>query len=58
MLDFSVEMKNEDTCEIRVESFDSEDKRATFIEHLPSHITWHIFENMNLFPVEVELVLR
>ena len=58
MFEYSIEMKNEDTCEIKVESFLTEQERAKFIEDIPPHITWHIFENMNMFPVDTETVLR
>jgi len=57
MTDFSVEMKNEDTCDVLVRSFDSEEKRDLFIEQLPPHVSWTIYENMNLFSVDKEMAL-
>jgi len=55
-MDFSIELTNQETNEIKVISFDSEDKRMRFIESLPGHIDWVLFENMNLF-VDMEIVL-
>jgi len=56
-MDFSIELRNQDTNEIKVVSFDSEEKRSKFIQDLPGHIDWNIFENMNLFSVDKELSL-
>jgi len=49
MYEYSIEMTNEDTCEVLTRSFGTEEERASFIEQLPPHIDWALFENMNLF---------
>ena len=58
--DFSVELTNQDTSEIKVVSFDSEEERERFIDHLPDHVTWAKFENHTLFrkKLDWELALR
>ena len=59
-MDFSVEMTNEDTGEIKTVSFESEEERQTFVEKLPEYITWFVFENGQLFSKKVDwgLALR
>jgi len=47
--DFSVELTNIDTGDIKVVSFDTEEERKRFISKLPSHIEWFTYENGQLF---------
>ena len=48
-MEFSLELTNEVTSEVKVISFVSENERSQFIDKLPDHINWWVFENGSLF---------
>jgi len=49
MNDYSVEMTNTETLDVKTISFETEEERDAFIEKLPPHIESWTFENGTLF---------